>query len=94
MVPAEEALVTPDQINGLIEFIGSGFTWMNVRRVIYAQGYEGLYLPAIIFFMSWGAWNLYYYPSLGQWWSFAGGLSLVCANVAWVGGMMWYGRKS
>ncbi len=86
--------MSPDLINGLIEFPGSLFTWQNTVRVWKDRGYAGLYLPAIIFFMSWGAWNLYYYPSLGQWWSFLGGLSLVVANVSWVASMVWFGRKS
>lgn len=85
--------MTPDQINGAIEFVGSLFTWQNTIRVIGDKGYAGVYLPAIVFFMSWGAWNLYYYPHLGQWWSFAGGCALVLANVVWVGAMLRYGRK-
>jgi hypothetical protein len=85
--------VTPDLVNGLFEFVGSIFTWMNVRRVVQDGGYAGVYVPAIVFFMSWGAWNLYYYPSLGQWWSFHGGLSLVIANVAWIGTMARFGKK-
>jgi hypothetical protein len=35
-------------------------------------------------------WNLYYYPHLDQWWSFAGGLVIVAANVLWIGLMVYY----
>lgn len=85
--------MTPDFVNGVFEFVGSGLTWMNVRRVYVDRGYAGIYAPAVVFFMSWGLWNLFYYPSLSQWWSFAGGLSLVAANLCWVGAMRYYGRK-
>ena len=85
--------MTPDLINGAFEFAGSMLTWMNVRQVHRDKGHAGVYVPAIAFFMSWGAWNLYYYPHLGQWWSLAGGVSLVAANVAWVLLLFYYGKK-
>lgn len=85
--------MSADVVNGIFEFVGSGFTWANVWKVKTDRGYAGIYLPGVIFFMSWGVWNLFYYPSLGQWWSFHGGLSLVLANVMWIV-MMWrFGRK-
>lgn len=84
---------TPDLCNAAFEFWGSVMTWMNVRRVIHDQGYAGIHLPAIVFFFTWGVWNLFYYPHLGQWWSFLAGCSLVLANLAWVTQMVRYGRK-
>lgn len=36
------------------------------------------------FFWSWGIWNLFFYPSLGQWYSFVGGIALVAGNTVWV----------
>jgi hypothetical protein len=83
--------MTGDVVNAAFEMVGSAFTWMNVLRVRRDRGYAGIYLPAILFFFSWGFWNLFYYPSLGQWWSFGAGLSLVCANLAWVVAMVYYG---
>jgi len=85
--------LTPDTINGLFEFSGALLTWMNVLRVYKDKGYAGIYLPAVVLFMLWGVWNLYYYPHLGQWYSFAAGCVLVAANISWVGLMCFYGRK-
>lgn len=79
-------------VNGLFETLGAALTFMNTRRVWKDRGYAGLYLPAVVFFMSWGLWNLYYYPHLGQWFSFAGGALLVAANVSWVGSMLYLGK--
>lgn len=82
-----------DAINGLFEFIGSILTWMNVTRTYKDKGYAGIYLPSVVFFSSWGIWNLYFYPHLNQWLSFLGGCSLVIANLLWVGMMYYYGHK-
>ena len=87
----EKLMQWPDMINGGFEFAGALLTWMNVRRIHQDQGYAGIFAPAIILFTSWGLWNLYYYPSLGQWWSFAGGIVLASANVAWLALMLYYG---
>lgn len=83
-----------DLINGLFEFGGSIFIWLNVRRLLQDRGYAGVYVPAIAFFALWGIWNLFYYPHLQQWVSFAGGLSIVTANLVWVGLMLHFGRKT
>lgn len=81
-------------INGGFELVGSAMTWMNVRQVWKDRGYAGVYPPAILIFFSWGFWNLYYYPHLGQWASFVGGVSLVTANLLWLIGMVRFGKKS
>lgn len=83
----------PDLLNGLFEFGGSLLTWVSAYRVYRDRGYAGIYLPAVVFFWMWGGWNLYYYPHLGQMWSFLGGCSLVAANATWAALMCHYGRK-
>ena len=37
-----------------------------------------------------GLWNLIFYPFLGQWWSFAGGVFLVTMNFIWFGQLYYY----
>jgi len=73
----------PDFINGLYEGIGSLMVWLNVRTIYRDKQVKGIYLGSMLFFTSWSLWNLYYYPSLHQWLSFSGGISLALANVAW-----------
>jgi hypothetical protein len=85
--------VTFDQINGLFEFCGSVALWVNVRQLYLDKKIRGVHWLPTAFFMSWGFWNLIYYPSLNQWWSLYGGLSIVVANTVWLGQMIWYGRK-
>ena len=82
----------PDHVNGLFEFVGSLLTWVSAWRTYRDRGYAGVYLPAVILFAAWGLWNLYYYPHLTQWASFAGGCSLVLANAVWIYLMIRYGK--
>ena len=82
-----------DLINGLFEFIAGILVWLNVRAVRRDKGYYGVSLAPISLFALWGVWNLYYYPSLSQWWSFIGGINVVVANIVWVALMIHYGRK-
>jgi hypothetical protein len=83
--------VSPDQINGLFELFGSVFILNHCRAVLRDKAVAGVSIVSAVFFTAWGVWNLWYYPSLGQWYSFAGGVCIVLANVLWVGLMARYG---
>jgi len=76
--------MTPDLINALFEFVGAGLVLMNVRQLFIDKRLCGVHWYPTAFFSAWGFWNLYYYPALDQWLSFAGGVALVLANTAWV----------
>jgi hypothetical protein len=82
-----------DVINFLFELIGGILNWMNVLKLHKDKEVKGVFYPAWIFFAAWGLWNIYYYPSLGQWWSFWGGLVIVSANLYWVGLVIYYKVK-
>jgi hypothetical protein len=73
-----------DGINGLFELGGGALCWLNVRQLLRDRRVSGIYWPVQAFFALWGWWNLYYYPALGQWVSFAGGVVLVLGNTLWV----------
>ena len=83
-----------DQINGMFEFVGSGFIWYNVYTLYKDQEIKGVYWPAIIFFILWSIWNLIYYPNLDQYWSFAGSISLIIADIAWLSLAILYSRRN
>jgi hypothetical protein len=76
--------ITPDLINGLIELTGAVFTWRNAWQLWKDREVRGVYWPTSLFFTVWGAWNLYYYPSLNQWFSFYAGILLATGNLAWL----------
>ncbi len=82
-----------DLLNGLFEFSATFFLWLHVRRIYHDKEVAGASVTACFFFTLWGYWNLYYYPSLDQWWSFAGGIGVVGLNTAWLAGMLRYGTR-
>jgi hypothetical protein len=82
----------PDLINGLFES-GSGlFQTANCFRLYRDKMVLGIAPTSMAFFTAWGFWNLYYYPNLDQWFSFAGGIVIVSANLTWVSMAFYYGR--
>jgi hypothetical protein len=83
----------PDIINGTYELLGSIAVWSNVYAISKDKGYAGIRVSVMAFFTSWGFWNLYYYPHLGQFVSLLGGVSIAVANVAFITSMIFYGRK-
>jgi len=83
----------PDLINGSFEFMGSIALWWNVRKLYHDKEYNGISIPSTAFFFFWGGWNLFFYPHLNQWFSFLGGLSMVCANLVWAAQMIYYARR-
>jgi hypothetical protein len=78
-----------DAINGGFEGFGGLMIWDNVRAIIRDKMVRGVSWRITFFWFSWGIWNLYYYPSLGQWISWYGGLAICLGNCVW----LWYAIK-
>lgn len=87
------AILWPDLINGLFEVVGGLLIWLNVYQLHKDKKTKGIHPLPTLLFLLWGYWNLYYYPHLSQWFSFAGGILLVVANTIWVWQMYVY-RKN
>lgn len=83
----------PDLINGLFEAFGGLMVWLNVYKIIKDKQVRGVSSVATWVFTAWGFWNLFYYPHLGQWLSFAGGCIIVSGNFGWCW-FAWRYRKS
>lgn len=77
-------MTTPDLINAVFEAVGGAMGWLNVAQLYRDKAVRGVNRFAIGMFTAWGFWNLFYYPQLGQWLSFGGGLVIVSANAAWL----------
>lgn len=82
----------PDMVNGAFELLGSIFILLSVRKLWQDKLVRGVHWAGVAFFASWGCWNLYFYPHLDQWMSFAGGLAIVTANAIWLAQMAYYIR--
>jgi hypothetical protein len=84
--------MTPDTINGLFELCASLFIFNQCRVLWNSKQADGVSMVSIIFFISWAIWNLIYYPSLGQTFSFYAGILVMIANSTWVF-LIWKIRK-
>ena len=82
-----------DFVNGIFELGGGILLIQNCRTLYRDKIVKGVSVPVTAFFAAWGVWNLYYYPSLDQWASFAGGLVIVSANIVWVVMAVYYARS-
>lgn len=76
--------MTGDHLNGIFESVGGLLLLMNVRRAWRDQAIRGLHPLPSVFFWAWGAFNLWYYPSIGQRWSFWAGIAPCLANTAFL----------
>lgn len=86
--------MSPDLMNGLFEFTGAVMLARNVLQLHRDKMVRGVHWSPTLFFAAWGIWNLYYYPALGQWCSFSGGMAIVAVNFVWFCQMMYYGGTS
>lgn len=73
-----------DLVNGLLEVLGGGAVGLSVLRLMRDRRVAGVDWRTSAFFMLWGIWNLYYYPSLGQYFSGAGAFLVVVAHATWL----------
>jgi len=82
-----------DGFNGTYELLGGVFIALNCVRIYKDKMLRGVDWKTVVFFTTWGWWNLYYYPHLDQWVSFAGGIFIVTANTVWLGQIFYYLRQ-
>jgi hypothetical protein len=73
-----------DFTNGAFEAGAGAAQLVNCHALYRDKVVRGVNWKVTLFFIAWGFWNLYYYPSLDQVASLIGGLLIVSANVLWV----------
>lgn len=73
-----------DKINACFELFAGYFIWLSIQQIKKDQEVKGISSKHITFITLWGVWNLFYYPALTQWLSFAGGLVIVIMNGYWL----------
>lgn len=82
-----------DIVNGCFELMGGFLYILNIKAILKDKVVHGVSLLPAFFFSSWGIWNLFYYPSLEQWYSFIGGVFLVTFNTTWLVLALYYSKK-
>jgi hypothetical protein len=83
-------LPTNDVVNGALESCGGIFIFLSVRALHTSKLVRGVSWKHVLFFSIWGYWNPFYYSSLDQWFSFAGGVFLVVMNSIWLAQIAYY----
>ena len=82
-----------DIVNGSFELFGAFAIFISVRALYKAKKVLGVSPLTFSFFAAWGLWNLFYYPHLGQMFSFLGGIAVVVMNIIWVTLAIYYIKK-
>lgn len=77
-------MISPDLVNGLFEGLGALLILRNIQALYRDKIVRGVTLAPVVFWSAWGFWNLFYYPSLDQWFSFYGGVGVMTTNTIWV----------
>lgn len=83
----------PDIVNGTLEASGGLFILQSILKLHRDKQVRGVSWLHVGFFSAWWFWNLFYYPHLGQWVSFVGGIGIVVSNTFWLGQLIWYTHK-
>jgi hypothetical protein len=84
---------TNDIINGSLELTSALFCTINIFKLVKDKEIKGVSWLPTFFYMIWGIWNLYYYPSLGQVFSFVGGVFIFAVNIVWLLLLFYYNNK-
>jgi hypothetical protein len=79
-----------DKVNAAFEVGGSLFILLSIRRLHRDKVVKGVSWIQVAYFMVFGLWNIYYYPSIDQFWSFIGGIGVVIANMIWLCQCLYY----
>lgn len=74
--------MTADIINASFEAMAGLMVANHCRVLLRERTVRGVSLLAVLFFTIWGAWNLYYYPALGQ--SLSGACATASHGAGWL----------
>lgn len=73
-----------DLVNGCFELFGAMFVFNHCWVLTRRKSSAGVSSLSLAYFIGWGFWNLYYYPSLDQQLSFYAGILLSIANLIYL----------
>lgn len=86
-------ILSDDQVNALFQ-LGAMISVLNHCRLMWrSKEANGVSILSTLFFASYGIWNLWFYPGLEQWFSFAAAIGATAANLFWIF-TIWYIRRT
>lgn len=77
-------MLWPDAVNATFLVGGGTLIWMNVYRAWKDKMVTGVSVWPSVWFATWGVWDCYYFPHLGQWLSLVGSIWAVAPNATWL----------
>ena len=83
----------PDALNSLFEYSGAVVIIGNCLKLIKQKEFKGSSIWGIVFNISCGGWNLFYYFHLNQYFSWVAGLSIFIAHCWWIYLILYYRYK-
>lgn len=86
-------MILADLVNAAFEFLAAVFILNHTRAMLKSGQAYGVSLLSTAFFAAWGAWNIFYYPHIGQTASFYAGILVFFANIIWVSTIIYIRRK-
>lgn len=81
-----------DIVNSFFELAMFFASIINIHRLYEHKTIRGIHWLTVVIASLWGVWNLFYYPSLNQWWSFSAGILLVISNSIWLFLVFYYAK--
>jgi len=85
-------MIWQDIVNGSYELLGAPFILLSVIKLYKDKQVQGISWLHAGYFMTWGIWNLYYYPFLNQWFSFVGGIAIATVQIIWLFQLIYYSK--
>jgi len=73
-----------DTINSAFEGFAAFAVANHCRVILKHKEVKGTSILSTAFFTAWGFWNMYYYPVLGQMFSFWAGCAVCAVNATYV----------
>ena len=86
-------MINQDFINFIFETFGFIFIILSINKLLRNKDSSGVSSSTILFFISWGIWNIYYYPYLSQHWSALGAVLTLIANIIWFILILYYDKN-
>lgn len=77
-------MIWPDMVNAGFEGFAGLVSIINIRQILKDKYVSGVSWMPVLFFTSWGFWNLFFYTHLNQWFSAGAGLLITSVNIWWL----------
>ena len=86
-------MISPDQINAIFIAIGSFVIGLSCWKLYKDKIVRGVSAWHVGFFTAWCYWDLYFWPHLGVWFSFASGVAMAISGTVYMSLILYYMRR-